>query len=382
MAIFDVLSGKLLGINPGGVNAAPVGDVKTYQSDANYIKCDGSFYPSTTYPSLYSAIGKTFGGYTSGATEYFRVPTIRTQGAPTQLTAPNSVADVSPRLALLQDGRILWHGGSTGIYFGTISGNSISWASATDAGTAFNFHTLTTLSDGRVLRLGGNDGSDRATASLFTITGNSIATAAGTAYPSTVTKHSTNLLPDNRIFVSGGYTGSWSTTCYFGTIAGDVITWAASTVYPLAIQAASQCITDTGKIVVIGGYVNPITKLASGAAGHAVYVGTVSSNTITWVEHTQLPYATQTHRSFFANGYIYVVGGLSATTSTRYINTVLRGKILSEGVITWEYLDALDNGFVGDAIYLPTQNKMLLAGSSLGCALYDLNINYQYIKSA
>lgn len=54
-------------------NTTPVGEIKDYGGGtvpANYLLCDGTSYPTATYPALFAVIGYTFGG--AGAN--FNVP--------------------------------------------------------------------------------------------------------------------------------------------------------------------------------------------------------------------------------------------------------------------------------------------------------------------
>lgn len=137
---------------------------------------------------------------------------------------------------LLDDGRVLLAGGVNGLganfptaatYFGTIATNTITWAAGTDLPAPRSLHTTTLLTDDRIVIIAGatTGGIDIATIYFGTISTNTITWASGTKLPSTNEGHSATLLVDGRILVTGGYISDYTAKTYFGTIATNAIAW-------------------------------------------------------------------------------------------------------------------------------------------------------------
>ena len=231
-------------------------------------------------------------------------------------------------LTLLNDGRILLTGGvnnggspQTTTYFGTITGNSITWVSSNALLVAVNYHRVTLLSDGRVLLTGGySAGTIFATSYFGTISGNTITWVAGTALPQATYGHGFIILSDDRVVLVGGYNNSsqYQNNTYFGTIAGNAITWVASTAIPVAMLDHTLNILADGRLIIAAG------KAASGALA-TTYFGTISGNTIAWVGGTALPQTTYQHASAVLNdGRLFISGGLNpgVPIGTIYLSTV------------------------------------------------------------
>ena len=210
----------------------------------------------------------------------------------------------------LSDGRLLVVGGATAdnltsmtasAYFGTFTpgSNVITWTAGTPLPIALGAHTLTVLADGRVLVIGGNNGTAPVSASylgtvattyLGTITtgSNTITWAAGNPYPSSIELGQAALLSDGRVFVAGGLSsgGSLANT-YFGSITSgsNTISWAAGTNLPTAMRSHTMVLLSTGQVLIVAG-VN-----ASGTFLNSTYFGAISGNTVTWNSGTNLPTA-------------------------------------------------------------------------------------------
>lgn len=248
-----------------------------------FLICDGSIVSRTTYSSLFSLIGVSFGagdGSTTFALPYKPV----TLGAITDVTPPTG-ASQGMLLTTLADGRILSVNG-TATYLGTINANStITWVASTAYPISVTFGQIFTLNDGRVLYVGGVvGGAVVATSYIGTVTGNTIAWVASTALPAVRSLAAHMLLPDGRVLIVAGAAtpfGTNQSTTYFGTISGNTITWVAGTAYPLSIRELSGAVCTDGSVLLVGGYT--AQSLTS------CYIGTISGNTITWVATGALP---------------------------------------------------------------------------------------------
>ena len=127
-----------------------------------WLQLLGTNVSRTTYAALFSKIGTLYGE--GDGTTTFTLPTLLSFlalfGVGTPLIGPKSQHAAS----ILSDGRILVIGGHDGIvaraetYFGTITGNTITWVSGTSLPAIKYRHAASILSDGRILVTGGYDG--------------------------------------------------------------------------------------------------------------------------------------------------------------------------------------------------------------------------------
>lgn len=191
------------------------------------------------------------------------------------------------------------------------------WTTAsTTYPTNIRYSNLFKLADGRVLNVGGSSNTTSSgvtsLARFGTISGDSVTWASGTNLPASKANAGGVLLPDGRILIIGGgnTSGNPVSTSHFGTISGNTITWAAATAFPVAAQFLTAALLADGRVVVVGGDSN------------VVRIGTISGNTITWVTSTALPTSpalTARLPMYVRRDGKIVVAGLSGGT---YIGTV------------------------------------------------------------
>lgn len=238
---------------------------------------------------------------------------------------------------LLPDGRLLVIGGYTGsawvanTWFGTISGNTISWAAGTPVPVVIADHGSTVLSDGRILIGGGWNGTYLVTSTyLGTISGNNITWVAGTL-PSTTTSYTRRMnftgLSGNRVFITqGGTVGSTApnTTAgiyvYVATIVGDTITYTTSVnnFWGFLYCSIGKHTLVGSQIYVSGSFDNV------GVESNQIWNITVSGTSVTKVAMTGLPVSSSTHslvrlsdgRLLFTNGIANYLGTVAGTTIT------------------------------------------------------------------
>ena len=282
-------------------------------------------------------------------------------------------------LTLLGDGRLVAIGGgvSVGVFntatLGTISGgNSLYTASGTNYPIAVGYTAAVKLSDGRLLVVGGAtaDNLTSMTASAyfgtFTPGSNVITWTAGTPLPIALGAHTLTVLADGRVLVIGGnngtapvsasYLGTVATT-YLGTITtgSNTITWAAGNPYPSSIELGQAALVSDGRVVVAGG-------LSSGGSLANTYFGSITSgsNTISWAAGTNLPTAMRSHTMvLLSTGQVLIVAGVNA--SGTFLNSTYFGAI-SGNTVTWNSGTNLPTAMVAASAVVMPDNSVILAG--------------------
>jgi len=251
------------------------GDGSTTFGLPTVVESDGVWSPTTSYPSANNIFTLTpladgrilaIGGQGAVRDTYFGTVSgsVITWAAGTALVSMT----YQHATALLPDGRVLIVGnmgdGGSATLFGTISGNTITWAAGTSMPVAVRSTTLTVLGDGRVLTVCGYNPSPANTyssATYFgTVSGNTITWVSGTAFPKVLALHTTTLVGTNKILVLGGTDGTTqNVTPYFGAISTNTITWTAlSDLHRGGIQAHCASLLPDGRLLVVGGFVGTL----------------------------------------------------------------------------------------------------------------------------
>jgi len=321
------------------ISVVPVGSILEFAQTAIpttiFLPTDGHSVSRTTYADLYAEINVKYGNG-DGVTTFGLPdigPIIPSWFPATDLPAPLEEHTQNT----LSDGRLLVIAGinsgsgsvSSSVWFGTIAGNTITWAAGTAIPAVRYHHTTVVLPDGRVLVLGGRDGGGGLTDTAYfgTISGTAITWVAGTVYPSTTAQHTTSLLVDGRILVLGGV--STYQLAYFGTISGTTITWAAGTTIPFETHQHTATIRNGGdRVVMIGG------RDSGGAIYNRVYIGNIVGNVITWNQGSYLPVAKSEHMAVpLLDKHLLVAGGVGAPYERTFVGTILSN---TSSVIVWE----------------------------------------------
>ena len=272
----------------------------------------------------------TFGGYDTDGSISNVFTTTLNNGWQTMSSQPIELFGQS--VTVLPDGRLFMAGGNgfkqysnslkgdvtNFAYFGTISGNVITWISST-APLPGNrrYHAITLLNDGRLLMTGGINGQTPEVADhstwIGTVSGNTVSWVASTVMPVAVSNHTATLLDDvgtlnSRILLIGGSTNTaLSGNYYIGTIVngGNTISWSSGSIFPDTLMNHQAVIISDGRIVVTGG------QNASGNV-NTVYIGTMTGSIISWVSASQtLPNTISEHSCVVMDdGTIVITGGI------------------------------------------------------------------------
>ena len=359
------------GITGGGI--IPTGSVvfADYLS-SGMLRCDNSAVSRTTYAGLYGVLGAKYGAGNGSTT--FNLPYAQHLQQINVPATALSTAVYYQTVTQLGDGRILVIGGedatATAIantYFGTITGNGITWAAGTSLPASRYGHTTTLLADGRILVTGGYDTAARTTTYFGTISGNTITWVAGTVLGQARYLHTTSLLSDGRIFVAGGWTASAQSATVFGTISGNTITWAAGTNIPAVRYGHAAVVLDDGRVVISGGR----TTANVNSAVNTMYFGTIATNTVTWVTGTPMPETVYGHAIILLDDHrFFLVGGYSspkiANVATTYFGT------LATTTITWVAGLPIPTAIQGHGLLQLADGRPIMVGGFSTTALADI----------
>lgn len=155
-------------------------------------------------------------------------------------STPPPISGTRFSITLLSDGRLLMLGASN-TYIGTVSGNNITWVNAGGVPVdGLGYSVLLTLSDGRVISLGGNIfGAVTGNTYIGSVSGNTVTWVTSTAMPSTRWNMAAAILANGRILVIGGENTNDYNTIWNGLVSGNTITWStSSTPVPNAIHGS------------------------------------------------------------------------------------------------------------------------------------------------
>lgn len=276
---------------------------------------------------------------------------------------------------LLSDGRVLVTGGFTGTffrdltYFGTVSGNVITWVQGTTIpsppGVVIQ-HGASMLSDGRYAQVGGLISGLVATDTVRfgTISGATISWALGTVLPVTRRVHTQVTLPDGRLLVTGGIDilNKMFSNTHFGDVSGNSVTWTQGSDLPYRLSSHTCTVLGDGRILVVGGstwngaVINTSDQLI---ITNQCFFGNISGTTITWTTGTPLPFSLSEHRTMLdANNFLWISGGVNNGLDST-LTTMLRGKIVGT-TIDWNQLVMLNH------ILIPLDgNRILTVGGRI-----------------
>jgi Ni,Fe-hydrogenase III small subunit len=297
-------------------------------------------------------------GTTISAAEY--IGRVYTNHIEWDITSPLLVPMINHMAGVLPDGRVLLAGGhdaTTGeitknTYFGTVVGDAITWVAGTQLPAFMVYSTLSVLADGRILVVGGTDGTTISSSCyLGTITGNTIVWVSTNPALASMINHMASVLPDGRVLLAGGHdatTGEITKNTYFGTVAGDVTTWVAGTQLPAFILYGTLNTLPDGRILVVGGTSGTVVS-------NNTYIGNITGNAIAWDIGNTLPAPKMQHNSVtLSSSGVISLGG--------YTNPDISPDITGSVYISTEFSTAigvLGNGY-GAKIFAVISNGAVI----------------------
>ena len=252
------------------------------------------------------------------------------------------------------------------------------WTTAGAMSTTRHDHTATRLSNGKVLIVGGDDGSSSiASAELYDPTSNTWSPAAALARPRAW--HTATLLPNGKVLVAAG--GWWDGSSFTGAELATAElydpasnTWSVARSLSTARYSPTATLLATGKVLVAGGTSNSLGTLVS--------TELYDPSTNTWMNAGSLSLArTFNTATLLTNGTVLVAGGSGYIPSRGTTGSLTSVELYNPVTNAWSTAGALTTARNSHTATLLSDGKLLVAGGtdgsvSFGSAeLYDSGTN-------
>ncbi len=257
----------------------------------------------------------------------------------------------------LLSGKILVVGGYNGTYHAAVEiydPTSGLWSPAGSISSPRSNHTATLLRDGRVLIVGGNGSSILAAAEMYDPVSNTWSPAGSMSSPRT--NHTATLLRDGRVLVSGGTKD--------GSITGDLATaeiydpasraWSATASMGTARRSHTSTLLLDGRVLVSAGY--------GESTGHLATAEIYDPGPGTWTTTGSMAWRRSGHReTLLLNGKVLVVGGFNFNDF--YFSTA---EIYDPGSGTWAITGSMAQSRTTPTVTLLPNGNVLVVGGFNG----------------
>lgn len=241
----------------------------------------------------------------------------------------------------------------------TTEGRADSWTATGSLGTARFWHTVTLLSNGKVLAAGGYDGL--ASAELYDPAGNSGAGAwAGTGSLNTGRRlHTATLLPSGKVLVTGGSSGGplySSAELFDPTGNSGAGSWTTTANMSVSRDRHTATLLPNGKVLVVGG------GNGSGQRSSAeLFDPAGNSGAGSWTTTGSMAYAREFHTAtLLPNGKVLVAGGFDGDDSIT--SAELFDPAGNSGAGSWTTTGSLNVACKNHTATLLPNGKVLVAG--------------------
>lgn len=368
----------------GGGTTIPAGTLirSTENPGTGWTEADGTWASRTGLSALFSAIGTRFGA--ADGTNFFVKPRIASRINLFRNGTSLPAGRAWHSMIALADGRLMIVGGNSGteaapvmtntVYFGSIADDmTITWTTGTAYPISAAGIMITQLADGRVVGVGGMTGASTSVSDVYfgTISGDTITWVAGTAYPTTIGAGMIFRTPDERIWVGGGFDTANTNATRFGTISGNTITWVSGTALPFTGANMSYARNNAD--------VTKAQYMYASSAGTARIIGfTNGSNTVTYTG-TSTTSATLTS----GNGLTHLPCGTFMYFQNNVVQTFWIDPNTIASNVTTALAPAssvpysLSTGARHATIYVPQRNCIVVCGGlNGGSALSNVAIYY------
>jgi hypothetical protein len=181
-------------------------------------------------------------------------------------------------------------------------------------------------------------------------------------------------MANGNVYLLGGYNGSNSSTVHIGRLSsGGTLTFSATGATDLpAVNRGASAVSHGNKIFIIGGH--------SGSHTDTVRSSPISADGSNgaWVADDSLPAARSYHSSVTANGHAYVIGGFDGGT---WQDTVYYSKFDSSGNLgAWSTTSVLPDG-LSNASAVVNNGYIYVIGGRTASSTYSSAVYYAKVNS-
>jgi len=362
------------------------GDILVSTSEitpAGYLRCNGSELSKVSFANLYNAIGDKYSNWLlkgSGRPSYDQYLINNTMSRELYTWVADRAIPVSimGHSSIITLNAIYIIGGRTGgtfnattgqlnsVYRATIASNGVlgTWTLNTALPVAFSYHSVVVFNN-NVYVLGGSDGTNNLN-TVYRTAINSMGDLGSWTTLNTLpapTSGAQALITTNRILLIGGSINAGINTITNQIHRCDILPngnlsgWTHIATLPIGLRDHSCCIIKD-KLYVIGG-VNFLN-----AHSDRVWRATITpqGELSNWTELEPLPLPIARAGLYVSNKKIYIIGGMSNTTT---LNAVYTANINLDGTIsTWYMAGTLINRAQGSNIVLGGNSLYQLGGTN------------------
>jgi N-acetylneuraminic acid mutarotase len=280
-----------------------------------------------------------------------------------------SIARAFGTATLLQNGKILLVGGRNGTAVASVElydPSSNAWSFAAPMSTPRGYHTATLLPNGKVLVVGGwNDSGSLASAELYDPNLN-VWTSAGNLPIIGRYNHTATLLQDGRVLVAGG-DPSIRAGCLGYADASTALydpaanTWSTAASMATAHDVHTATLLPNGRVLVAGGFASEYITIFGCTAPPAYSSPELyDPSTNTWSSAGQATGRWEHTATLLNNGKVLIAGGFD------YYNPLASAELYDPGTNTWSSAASMATPRFRARATLLNDGKVFVAGGTQG----------------
>ena len=305
-------------------------------------------------------VGGNNGYGTLSSTEIYN-PLTKTWSFAQPIPGPNGARE-SHTASLLGNGKVLVVGGFYSFGLGTqivktaflYDPGADSWSTMAPLPAPRAEHTATTLGDGRILVVGGFDGTNyTSSAVIYDPVANAWSSAGSMSTPRY--NHTATLLPNGLVLVVAGESSTGSYLNTFELYDPVHNTWSPPGTIGLARSRHTATLLADGKVLIAGGL---------SATGYVTFATLYDPVTGTWTNTGQFTGRAGHIATLLPNGRVLMTGGANNTAT--FDNAMLYDPVTN----SWNLTISLGQGRLLHTATLLSDGRLLIVGGKFGLSSY------------